>query len=255
MIHCMQHSLTVLSLEGVPGVPLSSTEAECLADIFAESEALQRVALLFDTDANVAVRILGGLQSSRQIHSVIVGRGWNLSSEVAIAFGKMLQYNSSIAELTVWQDTRMGFGELTENLRIGVKYNYIISKVQLFYGPEKEESHDWVLFQMLQTNRVVASWAVDILFGNIWSGPCMYALYRIQWCNNWRAVLSLATGCSADELNSMMQAVCDRAGTEMPGYPPTVAKSDRQMLAVAKMNTALETINKDFIEEIKLFFD
>lgn len=245
-------TLTSLTLEGVAGTPMSCTGAECLADMFANSSILEHVTLLFDVDASVAITILKGLASSRTIYTVIIGREWQLSREVAIAFGETLRKNSSIAELTVWQDTRRGFEELKEHLRLGVKPNYAISKVRLLYGPEKKESYDWDLLQMLQNNRVVASWAVDAVLGYNCTRACMYAFIRMKACNNYRAVLRRTMGCDKKELEPKIMEACKRSERVLPEFP-LGGTEDGQTGASVKRTNALRTFNKDFIEEVKIF--
>ncbi|KAL1424994.1 hypothetical protein MTO96_019574 [Rhipicephalus appendiculatus] len=216
------------------------------------SSVLEHVTLLFDVDASVAITILKGLASSRTLYTVVVGRGWQLSSEVAIAFGETLKKNSSIAELTVWQDNRTGFEELKKHLRLGVKPNYAISKVRLLYGPEKKESCDWELFQMLQNNRVVASWAADAVIGYNCTRACMYAFIRMKTCNNYRAVLRRTMGCDKNELESKIMEACKRSERVLPEFPLAVTE-DGQPGASAKRTNALRTFKKDFIEEVKIF--
>ncbi|KAH7980916.1 hypothetical protein HPB49_020102 [Dermacentor silvarum] len=165
ILHHALGTLTSLYVEGVAGVPMTSIGAQYLSDLFANSIVLEHVTLLFDAATGPIVTILDGLASSKSIYSVVVGRGWQLSDEVAITFEETIRKNSSIAELTVWQDTRVGFEKLKAHLRLGVERNDAICKVRLLYGPEKKESHDWALLMLLLSNRVVTSWALDIILG------------------------------------------------------------------------------------------
>ncbi|KAH6946024.1 hypothetical protein HPB50_011163 [Hyalomma asiaticum] len=254
-LRLMQDTLYILHLEGEAGLPLSSTEAQCLANLLANGKVLEQVTLLFECDASAAVTIIEALASSTTIYSVVVGGRWKLSSKVATAFREALQNNSSITDLTVWQDTRVGFGELKESVRMGVNRNYAIIRVRFLYGPEMKESHDWALFQMLQANRVILSWAVDIIFGNRWTAACMYSWICFRDCKGFECILMRTMNCSREEMEARIRKQAERADTEMPGAPPGVAECDRQREAIAKMNVVLAFTRKDYIEEIKAAFD
>ncbi|KAH7983371.1 hypothetical protein HPB52_011518 [Rhipicephalus sanguineus] len=255
IVHRVQETLTSLYLEGMAGVYMSCTAAQCLADVFAKSNALEHVTLLLDVEAGIVVTVLEGLALSRTIYSVVVGHRWQLCGKVAIAFGETLQKNSSIAELTVWQDTRIGFEELKAQLRLGVKRNYAIYKVQLLYGPEKNESHDWALLQMLHNNRIAINWAADVILGNSCTGACMYAFIRMKACNNCWAVLRHATGCDKQELESKMAEACKRSERELPRVPPGVTRAGGQIEVSGKRTSELYTLDNDFIEQVKIFFE
>ncbi|KAL1424995.1 hypothetical protein MTO96_019575 [Rhipicephalus appendiculatus] len=255
IVHHVQKTLTSLYLEGMTDFCMSYTEAQCLADVLANSNMLEHVTLLLDVDAGIVVTILEGLALSRTIYSVLVGHRWQLSGKVAIAFGEMLRKNSSIAELTVWQDTRTGFEELKVQLRLGVKHNYAIYRVQLLYGPEMKESHDWALLQMLQNNRIAVTWAADIIRGCSCMGACMYAFNRMKACNNCWVVLRHVTGCEKEELESKMMEACKRSGRELLRVPPGVTKAGGQTQVTGKTSNALCTLDTDFIEEVKIFVE
>ncbi|KAH6948607.1 hypothetical protein HPB50_025228 [Hyalomma asiaticum] len=253
VLHGLQDTLTSLVVNIVSGVPIADDGAQCLADMFSNGNVLEHVTLLFLAGASVAITILGGLARSRTLNTVVVGRQWSLSRNVAIAFEETFQNNSSIAELTIWQYTRLGFEELKAHIRAGVKGNYAISKVQFLYGDDKEESYDWELFQMLQCNRIVASWAADIIRGHSFTRECTYAFVRMSACNNCRTVLRRTTGCDSEELESRIIEIYKRAEKEMP----EVLRSARESCHVGKpgSNTnAFRTFNKDFIEEVTIFF-
>lgn len=253
-MHRLRETLTALLLQNLPDFCMSCTAAQCLADVFANSNLLHAT-LVLDADTNIAVTILEGLALSRTIYSVVVGKRWQLSGKVAITFGEMLRKNSSIADLTVWQETRRGFEELKAQLRLGVQRNYAINRVRLLYGSEMKESHDWLLLQMLQNNRIAVSWAADIIRGCSSNAACMYAFNRIKTCDNCWMVLNQVTGCEKEELKLKMAEACKRSEKELFRLPLGVPKAAGETQVTGGTTDALCTLNTYFVEEFKVFVE
>ncbi|KAH7957372.1 hypothetical protein HPB52_018247 [Rhipicephalus sanguineus] len=255
MLDRAKDTLTCLHLEGKDDVPMSAAGASSLHDLFANSNVLEHVKLLCNAVAVFVVRILSGLASSRTIYSVLFGRKWQLSREVAIAFAETLQENSSIAELTIWQDTRMGFEELKEHLRFGVSNNYAIHKIRLLYGPERKESHDLVLPQILLYNRTIARRAAEAIIECHWTVRGLHAFTRMNSCVNCRAVLRRATGFDDVELDSQIMKASKWAGRQLPRIPLIVTEDGERARTDARNKITLRDVIEDFIKQAKIFLE
>ncbi|KAH6933245.1 hypothetical protein HPB50_013833 [Hyalomma asiaticum] len=253
ILHRAQDKLTQLYVEGSGDVQMSTTAAIHLADLLANSHALEHVTLLFDADDTVAVKILIGLASSKTIYSVVVGRRWKLSREVMTAFQATFRRNSSIAELTVWQDDRTGYEELKRNIIDGLISNTALQKVRLLYGPEQKEARDPEMFAILQFNRGYALCVAGLILGGDWIVEGMVAFLRVCFCDNFRAVMRRATGFSDEEIDSKLVEVSKRAERPMLIVAPPVPQIDMDAAKLAEKSAAVRGISKDFVERVKIF--
>ncbi|KAH6933246.1 hypothetical protein HPB50_013834 [Hyalomma asiaticum] len=253
ILHRAQDKLTQLYVEGSGDVRMSMTAAIYLADLLANSHALEHVTLLFNADDTVAAKILSGLATSKTIYSVVVGLGWNLSREVMVAFQETVLKNSSIAELTIWQDDRTGYEELKRHIQGSMRPNVAIQKVRLLYGPEQKESRDPIMFNVLQYNRSFASCAAGLIIGYDWIEEGMRAFIRINSCDNFRAVMRRATGCNDEEIDTKLVQASKRAERLMRCQAPRAAEGQIQQPKLVEKATALRNISEEFVERVKIF--
>ncbi|KAL1471700.1 hypothetical protein MTO96_023532 [Rhipicephalus appendiculatus] len=255
MLDRAKDTLTCLHLEVADDVPMSADEATSLHDLFANSSVLQDVKLLCNAVAGFSVRILNGLACSRTVYSVLFGRRWQLSRDVAIAFAKMLRKNTSIAELTIWQETRVGFEELKQHLRFAVNDNYAIQEVRLLYGPERRESRDHVLPLMLLTNRSIASCVAEAIVEYDWSLKRMNEFTRMNSCLNCRAVLRRTAGVDDEELDSKIMQVSQWAERQIPKIPCIVIEDGESATTNAQKQITLRDFIEDFIKQANIFLE
>ncbi|KAH6933247.1 hypothetical protein HPB50_013835 [Hyalomma asiaticum] len=255
VLHLAQDTLTYLHLEGVGDVRMSTTAAISLVDLLANSNALEHVTLLFDADDSVVVDILSGLASSRTIYSVIVGRRWNLSTEVMIAFVELLQKNTSISELALWQDTPTGYEEMKRHLMIGIEDNFAIQKLRLLYGPERKESRAANVFVFLQNNRSSVSCVADVVLGHKWIEEGLEAFIERKSCDNLRRVLREATGCTDEALDSNIVEAINRADRLLLMTEQPDVEGEEQEETYSERIISLRKLCKDFIEQAKVFLE
>ncbi|KAK8772285.1 hypothetical protein V5799_024471 [Amblyomma americanum] len=194
MLACLsllRESLTTLRVEGVP---MTDEGAYCLAKLFAESKVIRDVMLLFPATADQVALMMSGLAASEIVNIVTVGGGWELYGVAAEAFEEVVRDNRSIRELTVFQETALGYEELKSYLQRGVTGNDVIVKLRLLHGRNRTESRDFEVMQTLQRNRVVCKWAAEAILGNKITGATLSTLSRMNDCTRCRALLRDAMG-------------------------------------------------------------